>query len=228
MEFPVRSILAASSAAHRINNGFVKKYDDTDKKSNSSLLYSHFFQGQDLQIAETDYALADEIIDYLKGLGIKAMERDLTDFEKNVLRFITSKAAGKEQIGIAASLPKVYFNKVESDTWEDRERILGRTSDYVGELNTRHTFDNVVIEYRRFIPRTGSYLITASVDDQHILKFFADGGPAVKLPENSKVKITGYIKAQQISKWTNFKETMINRIKFATLEDTEQSSGWKQ
>ena len=40
MEFPVRSILAASSAAHRINDGFVKKYDDTDKKSNSSLLYN--------------------------------------------------------------------------------------------------------------------------------------------------------------------------------------------
>ena len=28
--------------------------------------------------------MADEIVDYPKGLGIKAMERDLTEFELNV------------------------------------------------------------------------------------------------------------------------------------------------
>ena len=130
MEFPIRVILAASNAAHRLNGGFVKKYDTTEgQESNSSLLYKHFFQGKDLAVEDQDYVMADEIVDYLKGLGIKAMERDLTEFELNVLKFVTSDVAGKDKIGIAASLPKVFLNKMDSDSWEDRERELGRTSE---------------------------------------------------------------------------------------------------
>ena len=68
------------------------------------------------------------------------MERDLTEFELNVLKFVTTDVAGKEKIGIAASLPKVFYNKMDSDTWEDRERELGRTSEFVGELHSRNTF----------------------------------------------------------------------------------------
>ena len=63
MEFPVRLVLAASSAAHRINDGFVKKYDNSKKESNSALLYKHFFQGHDLKVEDQDYEMADEIID---------------------------------------------------------------------------------------------------------------------------------------------------------------------
>ena len=52
MEFPIRLILAASNAAHRMNGGFVKKYDDSKKEANSSLLYKHFFQGKDLKVKD--------------------------------------------------------------------------------------------------------------------------------------------------------------------------------
>ena len=214
MEFPIRLVLAASNAAHRLNKGFVKKYDDSKKESNSSLLYKHFFQGKDLKVKDQDYEMADEIIDYLKGLGIKAMERDLTEFELNVLKFVTSDSAGKEKIGIAASLPKVFYNKMESDNWEDRERELGKESQFVGELHTRDTFKDVIIEYVRYIPKTMSYLVTASVKDKHILKFFLNDTKESDIKQGDKVAITGYVKSHNKSKWTGFNETMINRIKF--------------
>jgi len=224
MEFPVRLVLAASSAAHRINDGFVKKYDDSKKESNSALLYKHFFQGHDLKVEDQDYEMADEIIDYLKGLGIKAMERDLTDFQRNVLKFVTSASAGKDKIGIAASLPKVFLNKVESDSWEDRERELGRTSEFVGILNQRNTFDNATIEYVRYIPKTMSNLVTASVDGKHIIKFFLNDAKDIKVQSGKKVKLVGFVKAQTVSKWTGFKETMINRIKFESVGSTTENS----
>jgi len=216
MEFPIRVILAASNAAHRLNGGFVKKYDTTEgQESNSSLLYKHFFQGKDLAVEDQDYDMADEIVDYLKGLGIKAMERDLTEFELNVLKFVTSDVAGKDKIGIAASLPKVFLNKMESDSWEDRERELGRTSQYVGDLHTRHTFKNAKVEYVRYIPRTMSNLITCSIDGKHIVKFFLNEAKELKIKQGELANITGYIKSQSVSKWTGFKETMINRVKFS-------------
>jgi len=217
MEFPIRLILAASNAAHRLNGGFIKKYDTigSDKECNSGLLYKHFFQGVDLAIEDQDYVMADEIVDYLKGLGIKAMERELTEFEMNVLKFVTSDVAGKDKIGIAASLPKVFLNKMESDGWEDRERELGKTSQYVGELHTRHTFKNAKVEYVRYIPRTMSNLITCSIDNKHIIKFFLNDTKEIAVKEGENADITGYIKSQSVSKWTGFKETMINRVKFS-------------
>ena len=72
MEFPVRLILAASNAAHRINDGFVKKYDDSKKESNSALLYKHFFQGHDLKV-EDQKAYQSEIAFILPHFnGIKS------------------------------------------------------------------------------------------------------------------------------------------------------------
>ena len=218
MEFPIRLILAASNAAHRMNGGFVKKYDDSKKEANSSLLYKHFFQGKDLKVKDVDYEMADEIIDYLKGLGIKAMERDLTEFELNVLKFVTTDVAGKEKIGIAASLPKVFYNKMDSDTWEDRERELGRTSEFVGDLHARNTFKNANIEYVRYIPKTMSNLVTASVDGKHILKFFINDVKELNIEKGVKCDITGFVKSQTVSKWTGFKETMINRVKFTEVQ----------
>ena len=218
MEFPIRLILAASNAAHRMNGGFVKKYDDSKKEANSSLLYKHFFQGKDLKVKDVDYEMADEIIDYLKGLGIKAMERDLTEFELNVLKFVTTDVAGKEKIGIAASLPKVFYNKMDSDTWEDRERELGRTSEFVGELHARNTFKNANIEYVRYIPKTMSNLVTASVDGKHILKFFINDVKELKIKKGVKCDITGFVKSQTVCIWTGFKETMINRVKFTEVQ----------
>ena len=218
MQFPTKLVVAASCAIHRLNGGFFKKFDDDvlsdKKKSNSSLLYKHFFEGEDVKVLKEDHARAEEIIDYLQGLGFKALERKLTDFESNVLKFVQSESVGKESIGIAASLPKVYLNKLEADTWQDRENQLGRNSGYLGNLNERGTFD-LDIEFIKFIPRTGSYLVTAN-SNGNIVKFFAQttNTNVGTLVPNETYSVTAYVKSQQVSNYTGFKETMLNRIKF--------------
>jgi hypothetical protein len=117
----------------------------------------------------------------------------------------------KNQLGIAASLPNVYRNKLDADTWTSREAELGRTSDYVGKVGSRCEFD-AKIENLRYIAKTMSYLVSCSVDDKNILKFFS-------VSEVGKVgdiiKVTGFVKGQAISKFSNAKETMINRVKIS-------------
>ena len=218
MEFPTKLVVAASCAIHRKNGGFYKKFDDLvlakKKQSNSNVLYKHFFEGQDIDVIEEDHTRANEIIDYLQGLGFKALERKLTDFETNVLKCVNSDGIGKESIGIAASLPKVYLNKIESDTWSDRENQLGRNSQFVGELHERGTF-NLDIEYVKFIPRTSSYLVTANCNG-NIVKFFAQTATTKlgQLEAGKKFAVTAFVKSQAVSSYTGWNETMLNRIKF--------------
>jgi len=216
MGLKIIDVLSASCSAYSLNKGFIKKDDVRfDKKfegksCNSDLLYSHFFSDAKLNIEQKDTDLAVEIIDYLKGLSFKALERELTDFERNVLKLVTSETIQKDQIGIASSLPKVYLNKLDQDRWTDRETALSRTSEKIGKLHERETY-NATVEFVRFIPRTMSYIISCSVDNQHILKFFSDKGLTV----GDDITITGFVKSQGKGRYHNGMETIINRIKIA-------------
>lgn len=219
MQFPTNVVVAASVAINRLNGGFFRKFDiqEPNKQANSTLLYKHFFEGQDVEVVKEDYSKADEIIEYLQGLGFKALERKLTDFESNVLKFVQAEMIGKEQIGIAASLPKVYNNKLESDKWQEREAFLGRSSEYIGNLHERGTFD-IDVEFIKYIPKTDSFLITAN-SKGNIVKFFAQSKKTDVgiLKEGMKLSVTAYVKSQQVSNYSGFKETMFNRIKFVEV-----------
>lgn len=213
MEFSVEDVLAVSCAVNRINDGFVKKgFGSQEKKSNSAYLYEHFCEGKTVEVIEADKLQANEVKEYLQGLGFKALERKLTDFERKVLGLVTGESVDKSTLGIAASLPNVYLNKVVADEWSDRERVLGTTSEFIGKEMTRSTFV-ATVEFGKYIPKTESYLVTASVDNKHILKFFlAPNQPRPVVGQ--QYTIAGYVKPHAVNKHTGFKETMINRVKF--------------
>lgn len=214
--FPTIDVISTSCAIHRINNGFIGKNDvrfdkkHEGKKSNSDLLYNHFYSEQVVEITDADRLQAEEVIDYLKGLSFKAIERELTEFESNVLKLVNSKEIEKDKLGISASLPKVYLNKVEQDNWTSRETVLSKTSQALGTLHQRGEFVGLV-EYIRYIPKTMSYLISCSVDNKHILKFFSEKS----FDLNSTITIEGYVKSQNRGRYHNGIETLINRIKIA-------------
>lgn len=213
--FIVTDVIAVSCAVQRLNNGFVKKGDSDEGKSNSSFLYDHFCEGTGVTVTEEDTILAQEVIEYLQGLGFKALERNLTDFERKVLGLVTSDTIDKTTLGIAASLPNVYLNKVKADSWADRERELGASSEFVGTPSTRCDFI-ATVEFMRYIPSTGSHIVTTSVDNQHIVKFFL---PIAEMTVGSTYTVAGFVKPHATNKHTGFKETMINRIKFKQIAD---------
>ena len=215
MQFKVIDVISAAVAINRFNGGFVKSSDmSSDKKPNSKLLYSYFLDSAnkpDVVVTNEDVNFAMEIIEYLKGLGFKAIERKLTDFESNVLKLITAEETGKDKIGIAASLPKVYQNKIDQDTWSTRENELASNSQFEGTLHKRHNFE-LTVENVRYIASVGSSLFCTSSANRNIVKFFNNNDHNFKVGD--KINVTGYVKSQEESKYHGGKETMINRIKY--------------
>ena len=55
-----------------------------------------------------------------------------------------------------------------------------------------------------------SYIITCSVDNKHILKFFSDK----KVDNNKKIIVEGFVKSQSKGKFHPGQETILNRVKF--------------
>ena len=212
--FPIDEVLAVSCAVHRLNNGFIKKdqvrFDKKYEKyiCNSDMLYNYFFTDKKFEVIEEDKLTANEVKEYLTGLSFKALERTLTEFESNVLKLVSSDDIPKDKLGIAASLPKVFLNKVEQDKWTDRETELSRTSEKIGKLHNRERF-NAKVEFTRYIPRTMSYIVTCSVKNMHILKFFTDKN----IESGSDIVIEGFVKSQSQGKYHTGFETIINRIK---------------
>jgi hypothetical protein len=181
-------------------------------------LYEHFCSGNLYAVNPEDHTNAEEIIDYLKGLSFKALERKLTEFESNVLKFVSVDSVGKDKLGIAASLPNVYQAKLAADRWALRESELGAVSNYVGVLNKRAEFD-LCVENLRYIAKTSSYLVSCSERDANIVKFFTMSSEQMKV--GSKIKIAGYIKSQAVSSYTGYKETMLNRIRIMEVSSAE-------
>ena len=130
------------------------------------------------------------------------------------MSIVTSPTIIKQQIGIAASLPKVYYNKLEQDDWSSRELELSRTSVALGKLRERGNFV-AKVEFNRYIPKTMSYLVTASVDNKSILKFFSDKKQAL----GKEINISGYVKSQSEGRYHSGMETIINRIKIEESND---------
>ena len=98
---------------------------------------------------------------------------------------------------------------------------MRKTSEFEGELKTRHEF-NGTIKMARFMNRTNSILFAVLTENGNIVKFFYDifRNNDIDVREEFKVGDTisfaGSIKSQEVSKYSKCKETFVNRVKFIT------------
>ncbi|MDA9047703.1 hypothetical protein N9H46_00295 [Hellea sp.] len=177
-------------------------------------------------ITEQDYATADKIVDYFEGLVFKAMQRELSEYEKKITDLIKAEDINlkgrDDRLPIVGSLPNVYRNNTKHDVWADEERSLRKTSEYEGELKTRGTF-NGVVKMSRYMNRTNSLLVALLTENGNIVKFFYDlyrtkdgFDPKNALSEGKLVVIEGFVKGHDISKYSKCKETFINRVNVIT------------
>jgi hypothetical protein len=188
---------------------------------NSARLYRQLFpsakvaesEREKFEITPEHVEMAREIRETLQGFSFKAIERELTNFEQQVLSVVNSDTITHKDLGRIASFPNVYERKISQDAWEERESELARNSEFVGEVLHRAEFD-VVIENVRYLSRTESYLICASESGKNIIKFFVPERRLDDIAEGDTIKLTGYIKKQEVSKYHGGSETVINRVKF--------------
>lgn len=232
---PLTTALELSVAIHD-RYGFTSKSTsdratDTGKESNldaqgnpipnSARLYRQLFpsvkvaesEREKFEITPEHVSQAREIRETLQAFSFKAIERSLTNFEQQVLSVVNSDTITHKDLGRVASFPNVYERKISQDAWEEREAELARNSEFVGEELSRAEFD-VVIENVRYLSRTESYLICASESGKNIIKFFVHERKLEGLTEGDTIKLQGYVKKQEVSKYHGGQETMLNRVKF--------------
>ena len=188
---------------------------------NSARLYRQLFpsakvaesEREKFEITPEHVSQASEIRETLQAFSFKAIERSLTNFEQQILSIVNSDTVTHKDLGRIASFPNVYERKISQDAWEERESELARNSEFVGHVLARAEFD-VVIENVRYLSRTESYLICASESGKNIIKFFVPERRLDDISEGDTVKLAGYVKKQEISRYHGGQETMLNRVKF--------------
>jgi len=220
-EFKTVEVVAASIAVFE-RYGFHKKRNPQGEKPSSARLYEYFTQPDrsDIRITDEHREKAEDVIMYFKGLTFKAIERKLSDFEANVLKAVSqntvpasSSDGSPVNLGIMASLPKVYTAKIKQEDWQAREAELAATSEFIGTPFRMIEFPMVVENIRPLKDQFGEkILVCGSTLEGNIVKFFVDNRFEKCFNVGEAVNFRGAVKSHVESKYHGGKETMFNRI----------------
>ena len=230
MAYTGKEVIAHAVAVDKYQGyKYIKKHETVGNQKDNFSLLIHSLKDPKTSvvgpITEEDYATADSIIEYFEGLVFKAMQRDLSEYEKKITDLIKAEDINlqgrDDRLPIVGSLPNVFRNNTKHDVWADEERSLRKTSEYEGELKTRHEYTGVV-KMARYMNRTNSMLFAVLTENGNIVKFFYDLYRGEDLDVRNTVKvgnpitITGYIKSQEVSTYSKCKENFVNRVKIHT------------
>lgn len=227
-KFNFTDLLVVANAVYR-KNGYVKTADapqimtsDADidklpnvvivrhilgvgKKHNANVL--NFINDLDIDTTQEDADITSQQVKFFKGLLIKGMKGNLSDFEQKILKLIKDEYISYPDIGVVSSLPLIYKNALKFKETEKMEKQIASESEYVGTLYERNNFEDVELVMRKYIHRTQSWLYVGTLDN-NIVKFFC----STDLPVNNKYNVSGYCKEHRVNDRTKAKETILNRV----------------
>jgi hypothetical protein len=214
-KFSVMDVLTVSVSIQE-KNGYVKNHlCPAGKQSNVDMLRNHFYgdASDKITVTQQHEIQAQEVAAFFRCLSFKALERDLSAYESNALRFVTQTLVDYRAMGIAASLPSTYLNKSQRDEWQHLEAELAVTSKPVGEIHKIVTLDNLKVHYVQQIGRDQSKLVCCADDQGNIVKFFSNRQDFSPVKPGDTLNVQGFVKSQGASKFHGGQETMLNNIR---------------
>ncbi len=218
-EFNTREILEVAVAIDR-GQGFVKsgygytvtndpetgEYLEYEKQykveDNKTLIHKHLKGEKKVRITAGDKKQAEEMVDHFKAIALKKLSGKTNDFQNSVLMYMDAEKIDRLGVAIMASLPSVYARDIKAAELQDETE----DSEYVGTYRTRCKFTVEVKQTRNF--PTG-YLMICVEGGKNLVKFFLD----YELKVGDIYSIAGFVKEQEVSKYSGLKETMLNRVK---------------
>ena len=162
-----------------------------------------------------DQAAAE--IDRINGkLMLKKMCGGLTNFEGGLVKAI-EEDVNNFHVSILASVPNSLKIDQKREALNDRMAQLKHTSDYVGKKGARYDIEVDVIDVK-FIQASDVYMITCVSDNKDIVKFWWREQPDLTdIIEGKTITIRGTVNKQELSKYSNAKETLFNRVKLSLV-----------
>jgi len=223
--YNVDTVLALSIAIDR-EQGFIRSgygYTDPTGKTiqdNKSRMVSALSNPELVQVNDADIEAAKTLKDYFaSSLTFKKLGMSLNEFEDAVLKIVSNEETDTFGVSVAASLPNSMRHSTKRDTVKEQLDTLIPVSAPVGSLHkrTHMTLDVVDITY---IKKMGVHMVTCVENKQNVVKFWFSKDPDVTgIFENKTINITGFVKSQGKSKYSNCMETMINRVKIESVKE---------
>lgn len=161
---------------------------------------------------------ANNLIDSINGkLMVKKLTNSLNNFEQNVATALSEPNLNKFALSIIASLPHSVEIDKKREIVEDKMSALKHSSMYFGTKGKRYDINVKVLDVK-FIQTNEVYMITTVYADKDIIKFWWRDQPDISDIINDKtIKIRGTVNKHELSKYSNAKETMVNRVKILEI-----------
>lgn len=161
---------------------------------------------------------ATSLVESIEGkLMFKKLTGSLSSFEKSVVDSLSATKINNFAISIIASLPHSIEIDKKRQVVEDKMVQLKHSSQYFGEKGKRYDINVDVLDVK-FIQSSSVYMITTVYAQKDIVKFWWRDQPDVSdIISGKTIKIRGTVNKHENSKYTNAKETMLNRVKLMTI-----------
>lgn len=164
-------------------------------------------QAESLQKAQT-------IMDKFNGrFMLKKLQGGISNFEKSVSDAFSGTNITNFHVSVISSIP--HMNEVDKkrQTVRDKIEAVRFDSDFFGTQRQRYDLHVEVIDVK-FVQTTGVYMITSIHNNKDIIKFWWRDQPDLSdLLDGKTVHIRGTVNKHEDSKYSNAKETMLNRVK---------------
>jgi hypothetical protein len=223
----VSDVMCAAVLVYK-DQGFVRSgqgYIDTSPKDGNSIevrdnktCIIDILEDPKMSFTEEESKYANDLIDSINGkLMIKKMTNSLNNFEQNVAKALSDPQVNNFAVSIIASLPHSVEIDKKREIVEDKMSALKHSSMYFGTRGKRYDINVKVLDVK-FIQTSDVYMITTVYAEKDIVKFWWRDQPDISDIINGKtIKIRGTVNKHELSKYTNAKETMVNRVKILEI-----------
>ena len=185
-----------------------------DNKSAITRILNNYPEAPVIEVKAEHRERAQELKEYFDSVIVmKKLTGSVNGFEDSVGKIIGGDEVDNYGVSVMASLPnslRIQKQRDEMEEFYDEKRPL---SNFVGQVGKRGCF-SLLIKDVKYIAKYNIHLVTCLEGDANLVKFFWNKDPDIaELIVGKVMTVTGFVKEQSVSKFSNCNETVINRIK---------------
>ena len=233
--FKFKDVIIAGIIADRVNKGYVKesnyKYDQESETyiptsiANKNIMREILTQGTaarnellllgQLPLGATtkDFKLADQIVDHIEGLALKALTDELQGYEKSIYNVYETDEVTTFDFGLIASFPSSYKRGAKSEKLELQIGKLCSDSGYIGKAGDKIETDIKIVKHI-FSRNYNSHIYTGITTDNELVSFWSQKSPEELVKVGKTMTVTAKIKNTSMSRFfPGIKETQLNYLK---------------
>ena len=205
----------------RSGEGYTEYGEDHNIKSihfdNKTMVIQDILDGK--KPSAISYDNAQTIIDKFEAKFVmKKLTTGLNNFEEGVVNSFQSKnKLSIFNVAVLASIPNMNLIDVKRKNIEDKLDAVRFTSKHFGVPKERYELSVLVLD-SKYIQKSAVYMITTLYNGSDIIKFWWRDQPDISDIINGKtIQIRATVNKHELSKYTNAKETMVNRVKIIKI-----------